>query len=267
MTAADGTDEPAAHAPGQPSMQAPGQPSGQATAAAAARAPGADGPVRVVVADDHPMWREAVARDLAGEGYDVVATAQDGARALRRTLDLRPDVLVLDLNLPELDGVGVCRALRDADSATHVLILSASAEHADVLEAVREGATGYLVKSARREEFLDAVAATAQGRAVYTPGLAGLVLGEYRRMARAEDTGGSGDGPPVPRLTPRETEILRLVATGMSAREIAAQLVLSHRTVQNHVQNTLGKLQLHNRVELVRYAIAQGLDTPPPRGT
>ncbi len=226
-----------------------------------ARAADAHSGVRVVVADDHPMWRDAVARDLVDAGYDVVATAPDGQRALRRTLDLRPDVLVLDLNLPELDGVAVCRGLRDAGCETHVLILSASAEHSDVLEAVREGATGYLVKSARREEFVAAVAATAAGRAVYTPGLAGLVLGEYRRMARREDSAPAGDAPPVPRLTPRETQILRLVATGLSARQIAEQLVLSHRTVQNHVQNTLGKLQLHNRVELVRYAIAQGLDT------
>lgn len=217
--------------------------------------------VRVVIADDHPMWREAVARDLAEAGYVVVATAEDGRRALRRTIDLRPDVLVLDLNLPELDGVGVCRALRDAQCDTNVLVLSASAEQADVLEAVREGATGYLVKSAQAQEVIEAVAATARGRAVFTPGLAGLVLGEYRRMARIEDRGPSG-GPPVPRLTPRELEILRLVATGMSAKQIAAQLVLSHRTVQNHVQNTLGKLQLHNRVELVRYAIEQGLDRP-----
>lgn len=228
-----------------------------------ARTAGGAGGVRVVVADDHPMWRDAVARDLAEAGYDVVATAPDGQRALRRTLDLRPDVLVLDLNLPELDGVAVCRGLRDAGSTTQVLILSASAEHSDVLEAVREGATGYLVKSARREEFVAAVAATAAGRAVYTPGLAGLVLGEYRRMARREDSAPAGDAPPVPRLTPRETQILRLVATGLSARQIAEQLVLSHRTVQNHVQNTLGKLQLHNRVELVRYAIAQGLDGEP----
>ncbi|MDO5711026.1 MAG: response regulator transcription factor [Micrococcales bacterium] len=222
------------------------------------------GKVRVVVADDHPMWREAVARDLYDAGFDVVATADDGRRALRRTLDLRPDVLVLDLNLPGLGGVEVCRGLRDADSATRVLILSASGEHCDVLAAVKEGATGYLVKSARREEFIGAVIATAGGRAVFTPGLAGLVLGEYRRMAAQEDADESTQpgSPPVPRLTARETQILRLVAMGMSAKQIAAQLRVSHRTVQNHVQNTLGKLQLHNRVELVRYAISQGLGGP-----
>jgi DNA-binding NarL/FixJ family response regulator len=139
-----------------------------------------------------------------------------------------------------------------------VLVLSASGEHADVLEAVKAGATGYLVKSASSAELLSAVERTAVGEAVFTPGLAGLVLGEYRRLSVEPVVAGSG--PAVPRLTERETEVLRLVAKGLSYKDIAERLVISHRTVQNHVQNTLNKLQLHNRVELVRYAIEQGLD-------
>jgi DNA-binding NarL/FixJ family response regulator len=135
-----------------------------------------------------------------------------------------------------------------------VLILSASGEQDDVLQAVKAGATGYLVKSASREELLDAVRRVAAGDTVFTPGLAGLVLGEFRRMAAPDD------GPPRPALTDRETEVLKMVAKGMSYRQIAERLVLSHRTVQNHVQNTLRKLQMHNRVELTRWAIAQGLD-------
>ena len=124
-----------------------------------------------------------------------------------------------------------------------------------MLDAVKAGATGYLLKSAARSEFLDAVRRTADGDTVFTPGLAGLVLGEYRRLAAAP---APADEPP--RLTDRETEVLRLVAKGLSYKQIAERLVVSHRTVQNHVQNTLHKLQLHNRVELVRYAIEQGLD-------
>ena len=212
-----------------------------------------DTALRVVVADDHPMWRDAVARDLQDAGLDVVATAADGRAAVDRILAVQPDVLVLDLNLPVLHGVEVCRRLREAASPVRILILSASGEADDVLQAVKEGATGYLVKSAGREEFLAAVRATAAGQAVFTPGLAGLVLGEYRRLAGGRSP---QDGP---ELTPRETEILRFVATGMSYREIADQLVISHRTVQNHVQNTLGKLQLHNRVQLARYAVAEGI--------
>ncbi|MDQ1670459.1 MAG: hypothetical protein QOE40_2520 [Actinomycetota bacterium] len=213
-----------------------------------------------MVVDDHPMWRDAVARDLAEAGHEVVATAGTGAEAVRRAAAARPEVVVLDLQLPELSGVEVTRALVAMNPAPHVLVLSASGEHADVLEAVKAGATGYLVKSASREELLSAVARTAAGEAVFTPGLAGLVLGEFRRLSTAPTSAGGGSGAPT--LTDRETEVLRLVAKGLSYKQIAERLVLSHRTVQNHVQNTLNKLQLHNRVELVRYAIEQGIDQP-----
>ncbi|MFC4332190.1 response regulator [Streptomyces andamanensis] len=223
---------------------------------------GRQGPVRVMVVDDHPMWRDAVARDLAEAGFDVVATAGDGEQAVRRARAAAPDVLVLDLNLPAKPGVQVCKELVADNPALRVLVLSASGEHADVLEAVKSGATGYLLKSASTEELLDAVRRTAVGDPVFTPGLAGLVLGEYRRLAAEPQPGDTAtDGEPkTPRLTDRETEVLRLVAKGLSYKQIAERLVISHRTVQNHVQNTLGKLQLHNRVELVRYAIERGLD-------
>ncbi|MEV6966794.1 response regulator transcription factor [Hamadaea sp. NPDC051192] len=211
---------------------------------------------RVLVVDDHPMWRESVARDLAEAGYDVIAAVGDGAQAVRVGTSLRPDVVVLDLQLPDLSGVEVITALCKGDTPVRILVLSASGEHQDVLDAVKAGATGYLVKSAGRDEFLTAVARTAEGDAVFTPGLAGLVLGEYRRLASSP-----ADGDDTPRLTERETEILRLVAKGLSYKQIAERLVLSPRTVQNHVQHTLGKLQLHNRVELVRYALERGLDT------
>ncbi|MFJ8590082.1 response regulator [Streptomyces sp. NPDC093598] len=217
-------------------------------------------PIRVMVVDDHPMWRDAVARDLAESGFEVVATAGDGDQAVRRAKAAAPDVLVLDLNLPAKPGVQVCKEVVAANPALRVLVLSASGEHADVLEAVKSGATGYLLKSASTEELRDAVSRTAVGDPVFTPGLAGLVLGEYRRLASEPGPAPDTDEPKAPRLTDRETEVLRLVAKGLSYKQIAERLVISHRTVQNHVQNTLGKLQLHNRVELVRYAIERGLD-------
>ncbi|KUL27919.1 two-component system response regulator [Actinoplanes awajinensis subsp. mycoplanecinus] len=203
--------------------------------------------VRVMVVDDHPMWRDGVARDLTEAGYLVTAAVGEGRQALRVAAAARPEVVVLDLQLPDLSGVEVVRGLRATQPDVRILMLSASGEHRDVLDAVKAGATGYLLKSAGRQEFLDAVRSTADGDPVFTAGLAGLVLGEYRR-------------PGGPRLTERETEVLRLVAKGLSYKQIAERLVLSHRTVQNHVQNTLGKLQMHNRAELVRYAIEQGLD-------
>jgi DNA-binding NarL/FixJ family response regulator len=209
-----------------------------------------------MVVDDHPMWRDAVARDLAEAGFDVVAVTGEGGQALRVVGTVRPEVIVLDLQLPDMPGVELTHGLLAACPQARVLILSASGEQQDVLDAVKAGAAGYLIKSAGRAEFLDAVGRTAAGDAVFSPGLAGLVLGEFRRLA-------ASPAPGTPRLTEREAEILRMVGTGLSYKQIAERLVLSHRTVQNHVQNTLAKLHLHNRVELVRYAIEHGLDKGP----
>ena len=209
-----------------------------------------------MVVDDHPMWREGVSRDLAAAGYDVVAATGAGQQAVRIAAAARPDVVVLDLQLPDVSGVEVINGLREAVAEVRILMLSASGEQRDVLDAMKAGANGYLLKSAGLADFLEAVERTAAGDTVFTPGLAGLVLGEFRRLAVEP----AGADPATPKLTDRETEVLRLVAKGLSYRQIADRLVLSHRTVQNHVQNTLGKLQLHNRVELTRYAIEQGLD-------
>jgi DNA-binding NarL/FixJ family response regulator len=204
--------------------------------------------VRLVVADDHPIWRDAVERDLAAAGLLIVGVAGDGEKAIRVCTATRPDVLVCDLQMPGRSGVEVTAAV--VGLGIKVLILSASGEQADVLEAVKAGATGYLVKSASAPELIDAVRRTAAGEAVFTPGLAGLVLGEYRRTE-------TDDG--APRLTERETEVLRLVAKGLTSKQVAERLAVSHRTVENHVQNTLTKLQLHNRVELTRYAVDKGI--------
>jgi DNA-binding NarL/FixJ family response regulator len=214
-------------------------------------------PLTVMVVDDHPMWREGVARDLSEAGFQVVATASTGTEAVTRARAVLPRVVVLDLQIPAPTGVEVTATLVQADPTVRVLILSASGEQADVLEAVKAGATGYLVKSASRAELLSAVRRVAAGDTVFTPGLAGLVLGEYRRLSDSPPAVVGGDAP---QLTERETEVLRLVAKGLSYKQIADRLFISHRTVQNHVQNTLRKLQLHNRVQLVRYAIDQGLD-------
>jgi DNA-binding NarL/FixJ family response regulator len=209
-----------------------------------------DGELRLVVADDHPIWRDAVERDLAAAGLVVVGAAGDGDKAVRVCTATRPDVLVCDLQMPGRSGVEVTRAV--VPLGVKVLVLSASGEQADVLEAVKAGATGYLLKSASAPELVDAVRRTAAGEAVFTSGLAGLVLGEYRRTE--SDAG-------APRLTDRETEVLRLVAKGLTAKQVAERLSLSHRTVENHVQNALTTLQLHNRVQLVRYAVDKGLVT------
>jgi len=223
----------------------------------------------VLVVDDHPVWRQSMAAGLEEAGCSVAGTAGDGAQALRVAAATRPQVVLLDLHLPDLSGAEVIQRLLAADPSVRIVVLSASGERQDVLDAMTAGATGYLVKSAQFSEMLEAVRAAAAGKAVFTPGLAGLVLGEYRRLAAgagqaaagtgARSAGGAGSGLPAPRLTERETEVLRLVAKGMTYPKIAELLVLSPRTVQNHVQNTLIKLQLHNKAQLVRYALEQGI--------
>jgi DNA-binding NarL/FixJ family response regulator len=206
----------------------------------------------VLLVDDHPIWRDALERDLVEAGYDVVAALGDGETAVRVAPALRPDVVLMDLQLPGISGVEAAAALVAADPAVRILMFSQSGEDEHVLSAVKVGARGYLVKSASKKDLLDAVSRTAAGEAVFSPGLAALVLGEYRRIGREEPS-------PAAALTERETEILRFVSTGLSYKQIAERLVVSHRTVQNHIQNTLRKLQLHNRVELTRWAIEQGL--------
>jgi DNA-binding NarL/FixJ family response regulator len=219
------------------------------------RAGAGDERVRVLVVDDHPMWRDGVRADLESSGrVVVVAEARDGGDAIERARETMPEVVLMDLNLPTVRGVDAIRRIVEESPHVRVLVLSASGEEADVLEAVKVGASGYLLKSATADELVEAVARVRSGEPVFSANLAGLVLGEFRRMS------GAAPGSAEPGLTPRETEVLKLVAKGYTYREIADKLVISVKTVQNHVQNILTKLQLSKRYQLMRYAIQRGLD-------
>jgi DNA-binding NarL/FixJ family response regulator len=213
-------------------------------------------PIRVLVVDDHPVWRDGVRSDLEGAGVaSVVGEASDGGEAVEMARTEMPDVVIMDLNLPTVKGSEATRRIVEESPHVRVLVLSASGEEADVLEAVKAGARGYLLKSATSEEIVDAVRRVHGGEAVFTPSLAGLVLDEFQRLASKD--------PDEPDLTARENEVLRLVAKGYTYREIAEKLFISVKTVQNHVQNILTKLQLRRRYELMRYAIQKGLDRTP----
>jgi DNA-binding NarL/FixJ family response regulator len=212
--------------------------------------------VRVLVVDDHPMWRNGVRADLEGSGRaEVVGEASDGGEAIEVAREVMPDVILMDLQLPQVSGVDATRAIIEESPHTKILVLSASAEETDVLEAVKAGASGYLLKSSSSEEVLDAILRVRSGEPVFTASLAGLVLSEFRRIATPD--------PAEPELTPRENDVLKLVAKGYTYKEIGEKLFISIKTVQNHVQNILTKLQLKKRYELMRYAIQKGLDRAP----
>jgi len=211
-------------------------------------------PLKVVVVDDHPMWRDGVRADLEADGRArIVGEAADAEEAVTVTKRERPDLVLLDLNMPGLPGMVAIRRIAERLPGIRMLVLSASAAEPDVLEAVKAGASGYLLKSATGTELVEAVHQVAAGEPVFSASLAALVLGEFRRVA-------AGGGDRGQDLTERETEVLRLVAKGYTYAEIAGRLVISVRTVQNHVQSILGKLQLRGRYELMRYAIHRGLD-------
>jgi DNA-binding NarL/FixJ family response regulator/signal transduction histidine kinase len=213
-------------------------------------------PIRVMVVDDHPVWRDGVKGDLERSGAaTVVAEASDGGEAIEQAREAMPDLILMDLRMPGVSGVDAIRQIVEESPHVKVLVLSASAEESDVLEAVKVGAAGYILKSATSEELVEAVRRVRRGDPVFTAPLAGLVLSEFRRVSMAN----SGE----PALTTRENEILKLVAKGYTYREIAEQLFISVKTVQNHVQNILAKLQLRRRYELMRYAIQRGLDKAP----
>jgi DNA-binding NarL/FixJ family response regulator len=209
-----------------------------------------------MVVDDHPLWRSGIRADLERAGVGrVVAEASDGGEAIDRAREAMPDVVLMDLNLPTVGGVEATRRIVEESPHAKVLVLSASAKEYDVLEAVKAGASGYLLKSATPAEVADAVQRVRNGEPVFTPSLAGVVLGEFRRIATRD--------PSEPKLTARESEILVLVAKGYTYREIAEKLFISVKTVQNHVQNILSKLRLKKRYELMRYALQRGLDRTP----
>jgi DNA-binding NarL/FixJ family response regulator len=210
-------------------------------------------PIRVLIADDHPVWRNGLRSDFAASGVaEIVAEASDGGEAIERARESMPEVVLMDLNMPTVNGVEATRQIVEESPSVKVLILSATGEEADVLEAVKAGASGYLLKSATSAEVADAITRVRGGEPVFTPSLAGLVLNEFRRVATKD--------PSEPVLTARENEILKFVAKGYTYREIAEKLFISIKTVQNHVQNILTKLQMRKRYELMRYAIQRGLD-------
>ncbi len=218
--------------------------------------------LRVLLVDDQPLFRKALG-GLVNAQLDmtVVGEADNGLDALDRVRDLSPDIVVMDVNMPGSGGVDGVRAIRGAGYATKIVMLTVSEDDDDLFDAIRAGANGYLLKNIRPEVLFDDMRGVMRGEAPIAPGIAHKLLDALR------------DGPPRPRaqaapadgetaLTRRETEILQLVAAGLSNKEIASQLVITEGTVKNHVHNSLEKLHLSNRTQAAAYTVAQGLTVP-----
>ena len=203
--------------------------------------------ITVVLADDHEIWRSGVRADL-GDSFRVVAEAGDATAAIEAITKHRPDLVVCDLHMPEGGGLKVAKTCGET---TRIVMLTVSEQERDLLDAVAAGAVGYLVKSTPAAELRAALLRAAQGEPVFSASLASLVLGEFRRLSK-----GAGASP----LSDREREVLQLVARGHTYREIAGELFIAEKTVENHVRNILGKLHLNRKQELIRYAVEHGIE-------
>jgi two-component system NarL family response regulator len=219
-----------------------------------------DLPIRVLIADDHELFRHGLEQAFATESdIELVAAATDGLSAAEQSVALAPDVVLMDLRMPVLDGVEAMVRIRNARPDVKVVILSGSDDEQDLFAAVRAGASGYLLKEVSIEDLADAVRAVHRGEGLVAPTMVSRLLQEFTSMSRrvAED-----EEQRPPKLTDRELEVLRLVARGMSNKEIASELVIAENTVKNHVRNILEKLHLRSRTEAAMYAVREKLVDP-----
>ena len=189
-------------------------------------------------------------------GIEVVGEAEDGSEALSKAEASAPDVVLMDVRMPKLSGIEATRAVAAAIPTTKIIMLTVSDEEDDLYEAIKAGAAGYLLKEISIEEVADAVRAVVQGQTLISPSMASKLIQEFGNLARRAD---ARRAMPAPRLTDRELEVLKLVARGLTNRDIAEQLYISENTVKHHVRNILEKLHLHSRMEAVLYAVRENL--------
>jgi DNA-binding NarL/FixJ family response regulator len=213
--------------------------------------------LRVMVADDHALFRRGLQMVLEAEpDIDLVGEASDGVEAVEKSQELMPDVILMDVRMPKRSGIEAASQIKDLLPHVKILMLTISDEEADLYDAIKAGASGYLLKEIPIEEVADAIRSVWAGQSRISPSMASKLLNEFAAMSKA-----SGDRSqiPAPRLTDREMEVLRLVAKGMNNRDIAKELYISENTVKNHIRNILEKLHLHSRMEAVVYAVREKL--------
>ena len=220
-------------------------------------APAVSDSIRVMICDDHALFRRGLVMVLESEeGVEVVGEAEDGEEAIQKAGELAPDVVLMDVRMPRVSGIEATAAIADVVPTAKILMLTVSDEEDDLYAAIKAGATGYLLKEISIEEVASAIRAVVSGQSLISPSMASKLLNEFTNLAKKAD---ERQSVPTPRLTERELEVLKLVAQGMSNREIAGELYISENTVKNHVRNILEKLHLHSRMEAVVYAVREKL--------
>jgi DNA-binding NarL/FixJ family response regulator len=213
-------------------------------------------PVRVVIVDDQELFRRGLTMLIdAEDDIDVVGQAADGVAATELAASAVPDVILMDIRMPKRSGIDACLAIKAVVPSANIIMLTVSDEESDLYDAIKNGASGYLLKDSSTDEVAQAIRLVAEGQSLITPSMATKLLDEFKQMSRQ----GTRQQINAPRLTDRELEVLRLVARGHNNREIAKELFISENTVKNHVRNILEKLQLHSRMEAVMYAVREKL--------
>jgi DNA-binding NarL/FixJ family response regulator len=213
--------------------------------------------MRVVIADDHQLFRDGLRSLLEARGIEVIGEARDGREAVEQARRLSPDVVLMDLSMPQVNGLAATRLISAELPSVKVVILTASEDDADLFEAIKSGAQGYLFKNVESDEFFRLLEGVARGDPALTPGLARKLLGEFARPAPPAQTS-MAERPVV--LTDREREVLNLLVQGVTSnRELAERLVVTENTVKYHLRNILDKLHVQNRAQVVAYAVRHGM--------
>jgi len=216
--------------------------------------------IRVLIADDHALFRRGLEMVLKEEdGIELVGQASDGAEAVQIAGESVPDVVLMDIRMPKTTGIEAARAMKEVAPSAKIVMLTISDEEEDLFEAIRAGASGYLLKDIPLDEVAAAVRSVHGGQSLINPSMAGKLLTEFATLARRDAEEEPSKHAPAPKLTEREMEVLRLVARGMNNRDIAKELFISENTVKNHVRNILEKLQIHSRMEAVMIAVREKL--------
>ncbi len=216
-----------------------------------------DGPIRVLVIDDHALYRRGLELVLSHEpDIEVVGEGADGHQAVDLAATCAPDVVIMDVRMPNCGGIEACQLITAQRPQVKVIMLTTSNDERDLYESIRAGATGYLLKDIPPEDVAAGVRAVYQGQSLISPSMTSTLLTEFAAMIRRSE---ARDEPSTPKLTQREMQVLGLLAQGRSNRDIAAQLYISGNTVKNHVRNILEKLAVNSRMEAALYALREGL--------